>query len=128
MSFFKITISHILKRLKVRNAILFFLGIRYMLLANKRTGRKKARSLFFKLKSILLENIKAKKSFKSRIKSATQCNYRNKTLIILKEILHRNLYLIKKHMSPCSFFFFVLFSFFTSEIKTGMECHTCFIV
>ena len=32
--------------------------------------------------------------------------------------------LIKKHMSPCSFFFFVLFSFFTSEIKTGMECHT----
>ena len=31
-------------------------------------------------------------------------------------------------MSPCSFFFSVLFSFFTSEIKTGMECHTCFIV
>ena len=31
-------------------------------------------------------------------------------------------------MSPCSFFFFVLFSFFTSEIKTDMECHTCFIV
>ena len=30
-------------------------------------------------------------------------------------------------MSTCSFFFFVLF-FFTSEIKTGMECHTCFIV
>ena len=31
-------------------------------------------------------------------------------------------------MSPCSFFFFVLFSVFTCEIKTGMECHTCFIV
>ena len=31
-------------------------------------------------------------------------------------------------MSLCTFFFFVLFSFFTSEIKTGMECHTCFSV
>ena len=31
-------------------------------------------------------------------------------------------------MSPWSFFFFVLFSFFTPDIKTGMECHTCFIV
>ena len=40
--------------MKVRIAI-FFLGIRYMLLANKRTQKqqKKARSLFFKLKSIL---------------------------------------------------------------------------
>ena len=52
----------------------------------------------------------------------------NKKLIILKEVLHRNLLLIKKHMSPCSFFFFVLFSVFTSGIKTGLECHTCFIV
>ena len=30
-------------------------------------------------------------------------------------------------MSPCSFFFFVLF-FFASKIKTGMECYNCFIV
>ena len=55
--FFKISISLILKKLNVRNAI-FFLGIRYMLLANKRTQKKNsekknARSLFFKLKSIL---------------------------------------------------------------------------
>ena len=53
--------------MKVRNAI-FFLGIRYMLLANKRTKQtsdKKAHSLFFKLKSILYKIIKAKKSFKS---------------------------------------------------------------
>ena len=47
------SISHILKKLRVRNAI-FFLGIRYMLLANKRTqktAKKNARILFFKLKS-----------------------------------------------------------------------------
>ena len=31
-------------------------------------------------------------------------------------------------MSLCSFLFFVLFSFFTSKLGTGMECHTCFIV
>ena len=31
-------------------------------------------------------------------------------------------------MSKCSFFFFVLFSFLTSKIKTGMDCHICFIV
>ena len=37
------------------------------------------------------KNIKAKKSYKSRIKYVTQCNYRNKKLIDLKEILHRNL-------------------------------------
>ena len=36
--FFKVSISHILKKLKVRNAI-FFLGIRYMLLANNRTQK-----------------------------------------------------------------------------------------
>ena len=48
----------------------FFLGIRYMLLANNRTQkqRQKAPSLF----------LKAKKSFKSRIKNVTQCNFRNK--------------------------------------------------
>ena len=45
-----------------------FLGIRYMLLANKRTQKqrkKKARSLFLKLKSILFKTIKAKQLFKS---------------------------------------------------------------
>ena len=46
----------------------FFLGIRYMLLANKRTQKtaKKARSLFFKAKIYFVKkNIKAKKSLKS---------------------------------------------------------------
>ena len=65
-----------------------------MLLANKRTQKnseKNARSLFFKLKLFCKKNIKAKKSFKSRIKNVTQCNYRNKKLINLKEILHRKL-------------------------------------
>ena len=65
-----------------------------MLLANKRiqkNSEKNARRLFFKQKSILYKNIKAKKSFKSRIKNVTQCNYRNKKLINLKKILHRNL-------------------------------------
>ena len=65
-----------------------------MLLANKRihkTAKKKARRLFIKQKSILSKNIKAKQSFKSRIKNVTHCNYRNKKLINLKEILHRNL-------------------------------------
>ena len=52
----------------------------------------------------------------------------NKKRITLKGILYRNLNLSKKHMSPCSFFFFVLFSFFTSKMKTGMDCHTCLIV
>ena len=65
-----------------------------MLLANKRiqkTAKKMHVAYIFKQKSILQKNIKAKKSFKSRIKNVTQCNYRNKKLINLKEILHRNL-------------------------------------
>ena len=42
-------------------------------------------------------------------------------------------WLINKHKNTakkgtCSFFFSVLFSYFTSEIKTGMETNTCFIV
>ena len=50
-----------------------------------------ARSLFFKIKSILLKNIKAKKSIKSRIKMSHNVTTETKKLIILKEILHRNL-------------------------------------
>ena len=47
----------------------------------------------FKSKNLFCKkNIKAKKLFKSRIKNVTQCNYRNKKHINLKEILHRNLY------------------------------------
>ena len=32
------------------------------------------------------------------------------------------------HVTLLVFLFFVLFSFFTSEIKTGMKYNTCFIV
>ena len=57
------------------------------------------------------KNIKAKKSFKSRIKNVTQCSYRNKKLINLKEILHRNIQLIKKicHRARFSFLCYFLF-------------------
>ena len=48
MSFFKISISHILKQLKVRNDT-FSPGIRYMLLANKKhkKQRKKKHVAYF---------------------------------------------------------------------------------
>ena len=65
-----------------------------MLLANKRIQKtaKKMHVAYFLSKNLFCKkNIKAKKSFKSRIKNVTQCNYRNKKLINLKEILHRNL-------------------------------------
>ena len=55
MSFSKYQFLIFKKKMKVRNAI-FFLGIGYMLLANKRSQKhseRKAQSLFFKLKSIL---------------------------------------------------------------------------
>ena len=77
----------------MRNAIFFSweYATYYWLIKEYKKQRKKARRLFFKQKSILLENIKAKRSLKSRIKNVTQCNYRNKKLINLKESLHRNL-------------------------------------
>ena len=59
----------------------FFLGIRYMLLANKRihkTAKKKHVAYLLSKNLFCKKNIKAKKSFKSRIKNVTQCNYRNK--------------------------------------------------
>ena len=75
--------------MNVRNAI-FFLGIRYMLLTYKRKQQKNSENrhvaYLFKLKSILLNYIKAKKSFKSKIKNVTQYNCRNRQLITLKGI------------------------------------------
>ena len=65
-----------------------------MLLANKRIqiSAKIMHVAYFLSKNLFCKkNIKAKKSFKSRIKNVTQCNYRSKKLIDLKEILHRNL-------------------------------------
>ena len=59
-----------------------------MLLANPPPPKKKAKNRHV---AYFVKNIKAKKSFKSRIKNVTQCNYRNKKLITLKEILQRNL-------------------------------------
>ena len=82
------------KKVESEKCHIFFLGIRYMLLANKRT-QKTAKNMhvayFLSLNLFCKKNIKAKKSSKSRIKIVTQCNYRNKKLINLKEILHRNL-------------------------------------
>ena len=73
----------------------FFLGIRYMLLANKRTQKKNSEKMhvaYFLSKNLFCKKTsRPKKSFKSRIKNVTQCNYRSKKLINLKEILHRNL-------------------------------------
>ena len=65
-----------------------------MPLANKRiqkTAKKMHVAYFLSKNPFCKKNYKAKKSFKSRIKNVTQCNYRNKKLINLKEILHRNL-------------------------------------
>ena len=50
-----------------------------------------------------------------------------KKLITLKGICTK-LYKYLKNISPCSFFFFVLFSVFTSKLKAGMDCQTCFTV
>ena len=55
-----------------------------MLLANKRiqkTAKKMHVAYFLSKNQFCKKNIKAKKSFKSRIKNVTQCNYRNKKLI-----------------------------------------------
>ena len=85
--FFKISISHILKTMNVRKAI-FCLGIRYMLLAynrNKKPAKNRHVAYFFKLKSILLKNIKANKSFKSRIKMSHKVNTETKNLLLKME-------------------------------------------
>ena len=71
-----------------------FLRIHYMLLANKRTQQnsgKGTRSLFYKLKSILQKKKLRPRNRLNLDKNVTQCIYRNKKLIIVKEILHRNL-------------------------------------
>ena len=64
-----------------------------MLLANKRIHKtaKKKHVAYLLSKNLFCKKTLRPKSFKSRIKNVTQCNYRNKKLINLKEILHRNL-------------------------------------
>ena len=65
-----------------------------MLLANKRTQKtatKKARSLFFKLKSIVKKKSKAKNRLNLELKMSHNVTVETKKLIILKEILRRNL-------------------------------------
>ena len=65
-----------------------------MLLANKRIQKNSEKmhvAYFLSKNPFCKKTLRPKKSFKSRIKNVTQCNYRNKKLINLKEILLRNL-------------------------------------